>query len=87
MSMDYERGVRDPALPPEQASLSGLTVAQAKEFNKLFITSFLIFTVIALLAHIAAYTWRPWGKTQAPVPPAAVSSPLYSAPVAATPAT
>ncbi len=83
MSMDYER--TPGGVPAEGASLSGLTVAQAKEFNKLFITSFLIFTVIALLAHIAAYTWRPWGKTQAPMAPAAATSPLYSAPAAATP--
>lgn len=42
-------------------SLSGLTEAQAKEFHKIFVTSFLLFTAIAIVAHILAWMWRPWG--------------------------
>ena len=40
--------------------LSGLTEAEAKEFHKLFLTSFIIFTVIAIVAHILVWNWRPW---------------------------
>ena len=41
-------------------SLSGLTAEEAKEFHKIFIVSFLIFTVIAIIAHVLAWQWRPW---------------------------
>lgn len=41
-------------------SLSGLSEAEAKEFHKLFVTSFMIFTAIAVVAHILAWMWRPW---------------------------
>lgn len=41
-------------------SLSGLTESEAKEFHGVFVSSFLIFTVIAIIAHILAWTWRPW---------------------------
>jgi light-harvesting complex 1 beta chain len=41
-------------------SLSGLTEAEAKEFHGIFMTSFLIFTAIAVVAHILAWMWRPW---------------------------
>ncbi len=47
----------------EQKSLSGLTEQEAKEFHGIFITSFIIFTVIAILAHFFAWQWRPWGQT------------------------
>jgi light-harvesting complex 1 beta chain len=41
-------------------SLSGLTESEAKEFHGIFITSFIIFTVIAVIAHFLAWQWRPW---------------------------
>jgi light-harvesting complex 1 beta chain len=41
-------------------SLSGLTEAEAKEFHGIFMTSFIIFLVIAIIAHILAWQWRPW---------------------------
>ena len=41
-------------------SLSGLTEAEAKEFHGIFMTSFIIFLVIAIVAHILAWQWRPW---------------------------
>lgn len=44
----------------EKTSLSGLTDAQAKEFHGIFVTSFLIFTGIAIVAHILVWMWRPW---------------------------
>ena len=44
----------------ENQSMSGLTEAQAKEFHGLSMTSFLIFTGIAVMAHFLAWAWRPW---------------------------
>jgi light-harvesting complex 1 beta chain len=44
----------------DRSSLSGLTEAEAKEFHSLFISSFAIFTVIAILAHMLVWSWRPW---------------------------
>jgi light-harvesting complex 1 beta chain len=41
-------------------SLSGLTENEAKEFHKIFLVSFLVFVVIALIAHVLAWQWRPW---------------------------
>ena len=41
-------------------TLSGLTEAEAKEFHKIFMTSFVIFTLIAIAAHILVWSWRPW---------------------------
>ena len=41
-------------------SLSGLTELEAKEFHKIFILSFLMFVIIALIAHILVWQWRPW---------------------------
>ena len=44
----------------DNKSLSGLSEGEAKEFHKLFVTSFVIFTVIAIIAHVLAWMWRPW---------------------------
>ena len=41
-------------------SLSGLTESEAKEFHGIFITSFIVFTLIAVVAHFLAWQWRPW---------------------------
>ena len=41
-------------------SLSGLTDREAKEFHNLFVSTFVIFVVIAFAAHFLAWQWRPW---------------------------
>jgi light-harvesting complex 1 beta chain len=41
-------------------TLSGLTEPEAREFHRIFVTSFIIFTVIAIVAHILVWMWRPW---------------------------
>jgi len=41
-------------------SILGLTEQEAREFHSVFMTSFLIFVVIAIVAHILAWMWRPW---------------------------
>ncbi len=46
---------------PPDVSVSGLTASEAKEFHKIFVTSFIVFLVIALIAHALAWEWRPWG--------------------------
>ncbi len=50
MSDDLER----------RSTLSGLSVGEAKEFNRIFVISFCIFVGIAIVAHILAWLWRPW---------------------------
>jgi len=41
-------------------SLSGLTENEAQEYHKYFIQGFMIFTAIAVVAHILVWMWRPW---------------------------
>ncbi len=41
-------------------STSGLTDSEAREFHSIFLTSFIVFTVIAIVAHILVWLWRPW---------------------------
>jgi light-harvesting complex 1 beta chain len=43
-----------------RTSLSGLTEGEAKEFHRIFMTSFVVFTLIAVVAHILVWQWRPW---------------------------
>jgi light-harvesting complex 1 beta chain len=43
-----------------QGSLSGLTESEAKAFHGIFVTSFIVFTVIAIVAHFLVWQWRPW---------------------------
>ena len=44
----------------DRSSLSGLTESEAQEFHGLFVKSFIGFLVIAILAHILVWNWRPW---------------------------
>ncbi|NCA88757.1 MAG: light-harvesting protein [Gammaproteobacteria bacterium] len=44
----------------KKTSLSGLTEQEAKEFHSIFVSSFLGFTAIAVVAHILVWAWRPW---------------------------
>ncbi len=41
-------------------SLSGLTEQEAREFHALFMTSFIGFVVVAIIAHFLVWQWRPW---------------------------
>ncbi len=41
-------------------TLSGLSEGEAKEFHRIFMASFIIFLLIAIVAHILAWQWRPW---------------------------
>jgi light-harvesting complex 1 beta chain len=42
------------------ASGTGLTESEAKEFHSIFLTSFIGFTVVAIIAHFLVWQWRPW---------------------------
>lgn len=44
----------------QEGSLSGLTESEAQEFHKIFMMSFIIFTLIAIVAHFLVWQWRPW---------------------------
>jgi light-harvesting complex 1 beta chain len=37
-----------------------LTPEEAKEFHKIFVSSFIGFTIIAIIAHVLVWSWRPW---------------------------
>jgi light-harvesting complex 1 beta chain len=41
-------------------SLSGLTENEAKEFHSIFMSSFIGFTAVAVVAHVLVWMWRPW---------------------------
>lgn len=43
-----------------QGSLSGLTEQEAREFHGMFVSSFIGFTVVAIIAHVLVWNWRPW---------------------------
>ena len=44
----------------DRSSLSGLSEAEAQEFHSLFVSSFIVFTLIAIVAHFLVWNWRPW---------------------------
>ncbi len=44
----------------QRGSLSGLTADEAKAFHKLYMLGFIVFTVIAIVAHFLVWQWRPW---------------------------
>ena len=37
-----------------------MTEPEAREFHSIFVSSFIAFTVVALIAHILVWFWRPW---------------------------
>lgn len=41
-------------------SFSGMSDTEAREFHSVFMTSFLVFVIVAVVAHILAWMWRPW---------------------------
>jgi light-harvesting complex 1 beta chain len=41
-------------------SISGLSEAEAREFHSIFLVSFIVFVVVAIIAHVLVWQWRPW---------------------------
>jgi light-harvesting complex 1 beta chain len=52
--------MKEEDMAANDGTLSGLSEAEAKEFHSVFMTSFVVFVVIAVVAHILAWMWRPW---------------------------
>jgi len=44
----------------ENISRTGLTEAEAQEFQSWVMRGFLVFTGIAIVAHVLVWMWRPW---------------------------
>ncbi|MEM6761663.1 MAG: light-harvesting antenna LH1, beta subunit [Pseudomonadota bacterium] len=44
----------------QSVSLSGLTEHEAKVFHGVFMAGFVGFTLIAVVAHLLVWVWRPW---------------------------
>jgi len=72
--------------PPRQDDRIGvrtyLTPEEAKDFHKLFMLSFIIFTLIAIVAHFLVWQWRPW--LPGPQGYAAIETPVATAAAAST---
>ena len=49
-----------PSTERRDVSMSGLTEQEAREFHRIFVLSFCIFTGIAIVAHFLVWQWRPW---------------------------
>ena len=47
-------------VPDRVGPSSYLTEGEAKEFHKIFMSSFIIFTIVAIVAHFLVWMWRPW---------------------------
>ena len=41
-------------------SFTGLTDDQAQELHSVYMSGLILFTTVAIIAHIAVYIWRPW---------------------------
>lgn len=41
-------------------SFTGLTDDQAQELHSVYMSGLTLFTIVAVIAHIAVYIWRPW---------------------------
>lgn len=44
----------------DERPFTGLNSREAKEFHKYFMLGFIVFTVIAIIAHFLVWQWRPW---------------------------
>lgn len=47
-------------VPGRDVSISGMTEPEAREFHSIFMSSFLGFTAVAVVAHILVWFWKPW---------------------------
>lgn len=44
----------------QMSMTTGLTENEAEEFHGIFVSSFVAFTSIVVVAHILVWLWRPW---------------------------
>jgi light-harvesting complex 1 beta chain len=50
----------DNAVANDKPGFTGLSSEEAREFHSAFMQGFLVFTAIAVVAHILVWIWRPW---------------------------
>jgi light-harvesting complex 1 beta chain len=43
-----------------RTNISGLSDEECQEFHSYYMQGFMIFTAIAVVAHILVWIWRPW---------------------------
>ncbi len=41
-------------------SFTGLTDEQAQELHSVYMSGLTLFTLVAIIAHLAVFIWRPW---------------------------
>lgn len=41
-------------------SFTGLTDDQAQELHSVYMSGLILFTSVAIVAHVLVYIWRPW---------------------------
>jgi light-harvesting complex 1 beta chain len=41
-------------------SFTGLTDQQAQELHSVYMSGLTVFTIVAVVAHLAVFIWRPW---------------------------
>lgn len=63
--------------------MSGMNASEAQAFHNLFIMNFLVFTGIAVIAHLLVWIWRPWIPGEAGWAPVVESSAAALAPLTA----
>lgn len=39
---------------------TGMTISEAKEFHGIFVSSFVTFVSLVIVAHVLVWLWRPW---------------------------
>jgi len=44
----------------KRESLTGLSDEECQEFHGFFMSGFIGFTVVAIIAHFLVWSWRPW---------------------------
>lgn len=86
MTHSMPPGDLSPTARPPTTTLSGLSDDEARGFHRAFIMSFIGFTLVAAIAHWAAWQWRPWipGVEGYPVTAPAVGAPTGAAPSTGT---
>ncbi|MCA3446842.1 MAG: light-harvesting protein [Rhodobacter sp.] len=41
-------------------SFTGLTDQQAQELHSVYMSGLVLFTIVAVVAHLAVFIWQPW---------------------------
>lgn len=44
----------------KDVSFTGLTDDQAQELHSVYMSGFMLFTAVAVVAHLLVLIWRPW---------------------------